>query len=573
METIQPIGESRRIKVPLLRIVKGNNPRSEEEFVEADLVKFAANIDAVDIIQDPVVTEGPDGTYPLLAGERRVRAARLSKRYGEDGEIWVLVREADPLLNEAVSLSENIEREPMTPLDEAEAAGKMLAQCGSDREEAARVLGWSPDVLNKRLGLMNAAPEVRQALRGRKIKLGHAELLSSMRKESQVAALTLLLGRELLLPVAEFKSLIEKQALVLDQAIFAKGDCAGCQHNSSNQSVLFAEAISGGKCTNKQCFDAKSEQELQARAEALKDDYQVVRIARPGENFTIVPLVSAGVKGVGDEQAKACRSCKSFGAVISGVPDKLGNVYKDMCLDVTCNVKKVAEFHKPKEEPKQEPAAGEKPNGKADAKRGSSGKAKGSDKPAAKTGSSEPTSRVKEYREKLWRKIFKVAVGKLDVPSNRMVLVALCLTRPSVIDSDQLKRDCESVIPVETLAKPAAVLKDLLSLEQKQLAQVVHQIAANVNGGFNGGLGIEDVTGILSAFDVKVSDYWKVSKSFLELLTKNEIDVVCDEIGVKAAMGAEYAKARNLKVAEFIDAVMAAKDFDFAGKVPKIMTW
>jgi hypothetical protein len=52
--------------------------------------------------------------------------------------------------------------------------------------------------------------------------------------------------------------------------------------------------------------------------------------------------VAEGDTGVGDEQAKACRACKNFGAAISAVPGKLGNVYPDLCFDASCNAKKVA---------------------------------------------------------------------------------------------------------------------------------------------------------------------------------------------------------------------------------------
>lgn len=565
-ETMKPLNGVRR-KVPLPQIVKGNNPRTE--FPESYIESLARSIDALDIIEDPVVYQSEDGTFPILAGECRIRGARKSKRYGEAGEIWVLVRDHDEALNGAVSLTENVERLGMGPVDEAHAAAKCLAACGNDRDEAARVLGWNRETLDVRLALMNAAPEVRDALRNRKIKLGHAELLASMRKESQIAALGILLGRDTLMTVNEFKALIEKAALVLDTAIFDKKDCGGCQHNSSNQAVLFAEAISGGKCTNKSCFDGKTEAELQAHATSLADEYQVVRVVRPGENFTVVPLVADGPKGVGEQQAKECRSCKSFGAVVSGVPDKMGLVYKDMCLDTVCNVKMVAAHNKPPEpanvEQKGKPDAKATGSGKGEA-RPSKAEAKG-----AATTSVEPANRVKEYREKLWRKIFTVAVAKLDIPSNRAVLLALCLTRPSVLDSHALVEAVKHVDNRSTMS-PAVMLKKVLSLDHKVLAEALQQIAANVNGGMHG-LSIDDVTGILKAFDVKVADYWKVTKPFLELLTKNEIDAVSEELAVKAALGAEYAKARNLSKGEFIDAVLATKGFDFAGKIPKIMTW
>lgn len=104
------------------------------------------------------------------------------------------------------------------------------------------------------------------------------------------------------------------------------GECAGCQHNSGNQQALFGEAIASGHCTHGSCFDAKTEASLGAKKASLSDEYpDHSHIVRPGENFTLLRLVAEGDTGVGEEQAKACRACKNFGAAISAVPE--GNVY------------------------------------------------------------------------------------------------------------------------------------------------------------------------------------------------------------------------------------------------------
>lgn len=86
-------------------------------------------------------------------------------------------------------------------------------------------------------------------------------------------------------------------------------------------------------------------------------------------------------------------------------------------------------------------------------------------------------------------------------------------------------------------------------------------------------MSIEDITGILKFYDIKVASYWKVGKSFFDLLTKNELDAVCEEIGIKQAMGATYAKARNGSKDEFIAAALAVPDFDYAGRIPKLMSY
>lgn len=567
METLTDTQQGVRRKVPLRLIVSGDNPRTH--FDPEYITSLAATIDAVDVIHDPVVTQTPEGTFKLVAGECRVRGCRQSARYGADGEIFVVIRDVDPALAHAMALTENVIRKAMSSVDEAEAAAKTLGVCKGDRDEAARILGWKREFLDNRLALMYAIPEVRAALQEKKILLGHAELLATCRKEAQAKALGLLLAQEKLMQVPEFKAFLEKAALVLDTAIFDKTECAGCHHNSSNQTALFAEVISGGKCTNKACFDGKTEIELVARKDRLSGDFQIVRIARPGENLTVTPLKADGPKGVGAEQAKACRTCKNFGAIVSAVPDKMGQEFRDMCMDVSCNVRMVAAAQKPPSAGKDEKKAPGSP-----AKAGA-GQAKAPDKTeqgSASTKPVEPSNRVKEYREKLWRMIYQVIVPKLDVAANRAVLLALCVTRPSVIDTNALENAIEPSLKVDTLAKPGKLIRQILALDQKVLGAAIGQIAANVSGGMQGGLDIADVTGILIAFDVKVADHWKIGKPFLELLTRNEIDAVCDEIGVKAAMGDKYGKAAKGSKDEYIDAILAS-GFDFVGRIPKLMTW
>lgn len=573
METVIDAPPGVLLRVPLKRVTPGNNPRTN--FDPAFMAWLQESIRAQGVLQKPLLRPRTDGKLEIVCGEQRIRA--YAAVYGDDADMDVMVQELDDAQAAAAAATENIVREPMSPVDEAQAAARTLADCNNDRAETARYLGWPPAKLDQRLALMYAIPEVRTALQEKKIYLGHAELLATCRKEAQAKALGLLLAQEKVMAVQEFKAYLEKAALVLDSAIFEKTECAGCHHNSSNQTALFAEVISGGKCTNKACFDGKTEAELEARKVRLSEEYQLVRIARVGENLTVTPLKADGAKGVGAEQAKACRLCKDFGAVVSAVPDKLGQEFRDMCMNVTCNVRMVAAAQKPAAAPKD--AKGTGSTAKGDAKAGTSGAGQAGAKPAGKTvqcatstKAAEPSTRVKEYREKLWRKIYQVVVPKLDIVANRAVLLALCLTRPSVIDSSGLQKAMEDSLKVDVLAKPAKVLRQILTLDQKVLGQAIGQIAANVSGGYQGGLDIADVTGILEAFDVKIADHWKVGKPFFELLTRNEIDAVCDEIGVKAAMGDKYGKATKGSKEEYIDAILAS-GFNFVGRIPKLMTW
>lgn len=555
-------------------IVPGHNPRTSIDPVA--LAELAETIKAVGLMQ-PILVRLINGIYELVAGERRLRAFIIA--FGEESSIPVFIRVMNDEASANGAMIENIDREPMSEVDEAEAAAKVLARYNGDRDETARRLGWKRPMLDARLALMYASDKVRAALQAKKILLGHAELLAACRKESQDAAVDHLLTQEKMMTVAELKAYLETNALVLDSAIFEKTECAACHHNSGNQASLFAEAISGGRCTNKQCFDAKTEAQINAQVEALKDEFQVVRVVRPGDNLTVIQLVAEGPKGVGKDQASACKVCKDFGAVVSSVPDKLGREYKNMCMNVTCNTQHVAaKLKAEKEAAKTQPAdaggseAGPKttePGAKApDAKAGAA--TKSTPKVAA---SSEPSNRVKEYREKLWRKIFARAVGKLAVADNRMVLMALCLTNPSVINRFALSKALEPVMTANSVTNgPAELLSVISQLDQAQLGSALNHIAASVNDSGNA-LAIKDVSGILKFFDIKIENYWKVDKTFIDLLTKNEIDAVCEEIGIKTAMGAEYAKLRNGPKEEYITAVVSVKDFDYRGRIPTLVRY
>ena len=323
---ITPQGEPALVSVSL--IFPGRNPR--EWFDPVKMEHLEASIRAQWLLQAILVKPVDGGQYEIVAGERRFRAFTAVHGSGADIKMPVLITSLDESQAEMAALTENVTREGMTPVEEAQSAARVLAHFNGDRDEAALSLGWKREFFDRRAALMYAVDEVRAALQAKKIGLGHAELLAVLRKEVQKQALEGLLKLPMLPTVADFKERLEKAALSLDSAIFSKDECAGCQFNSGNQQALFAESISGGHCTNKPCYDGKTEAELQSRVTALQSDYQVVKIVRAGDNFTVVPLRADGPKGVGEEQAKACRTCEHFGAAVSALPDKLGEKFTNL---------------------------------------------------------------------------------------------------------------------------------------------------------------------------------------------------------------------------------------------------
>jgi ParB family transcriptional regulator, chromosome partitioning protein len=300
---------------------------------------------------------------------------------------------------------------------------------------------------------------------------------------------------------------------------------------------------------------------------------------RPGENATLEPLRADGSKGVGEAQAKACRTCGDFGACVSAVPDKLGLVYKDVCFNKTCNDEKVAANAKAIKVAQEASNAAQAPATNTQSKESQQAtnasapkpKAGNTTQPTKVVPSAEPRGAVKEYREAIWRAVFKRAAEKLPVLQNRALLVALAVHRPSDLDRFASSGAIEKALGIKLDAESntQALLSSILGLEQNALATALQHLAANVSSNAP----INDVTGYLQALDIKIEQYWKLNETFLDILTKTEIDAVCSEIGLADAAGKNYDKLKNGPKKDFVKAMLAVEGFQYVGAVPALMRW
>ncbi|MBN3754275.1 PRTRC system ParB family protein [Paraburkholderia sp. Tr-20389] len=540
------------------------NPR--KYFDPAQMEELTASVREKGVIQPVIVRTLADGGFALVAGGRRYKAAMAA--HGEDYEIPVVVREIDEVEAKQLAIIENIQRADMSPAEEAIAAAEQVGLCKGDRDEVARIFGWTRTTLDKRLALMNCSTDVLEALTTRTILLGHAELLAALPKETQDKLLPVIVKEGK--PVAEVKKTIEQVACSLAAAIFDKTDCAGCQHNSSNQGEMFGESISTGNCTNRTCFNEKTEKQLDAVATGLRDDYPVVRIVRAGDNHTRIQLAVEGPKGVGEEQAKACHACQNYGAAVSGLPDSIGKVYKGQCFDTVCNMKMVA-----KQLQAAKAAAAPKIDAKADAKAGATAKA------PAKAGSAKPSTtsnppatvvaesdRIKTYRVALWRKVLRREVGSSPALAQRYLLAMALAGHSRCVDDLSLKGIWEKLtdekITTNDVAKTAEAV---VSADDEKVAHALTGIAVSAIQG----LDVHQLTGLCRHHRLDLTRHWKLCKEFLELITKSEMMVVADELGIRAALGDEFKKVFGKSKAEVIEALLAVKDFDYTGKIPKIL--
>ncbi|MFC6281176.1 PRTRC system ParB family protein [Polaromonas aquatica] len=560
------------VRIPIRQITAGFNYR--RRFNKTKMDELVEDIKRQGLLQD-ILIRPLNGAYQVVAGHRRLRAVELA--FGEEAEIGAMVRIMTDAEATAAMVSENKIREDTSAIEDAEAATRMLGLLNGDREETARRLGWSPHTLNARLGLMNATDKVRDAYIDEKILLGHVEILAALIKDVQDGVLEKMLARPKVPTVPELKAMAEQILLNLDAAIFDKGECGGCHYNTGKQQAMFETSFEGTRCTNRGCYEKKTETELESRRQALTGDYQVVRIVRPGDNMTVVPLRATGAKGVGEDQALACRTCGDFGACISAAPDKLGMSFKDVCFNSTCNAEKVDA--RVKAEQQTEAAAKEQETAGAagaDEAKEKSPAPKGTNstkaaKAPTKAASSEPRNAVKEYRESVWRKVFQRAALRLPVAQSRALLIALCLHSPRTLSHSDATKAVGKVIGHDDLSSLEAggLLGSLLKLDQKGLGDSMQQIPAFVGTD----LSINAIAEMMTALDIKIEQHWKVNEAFFDLLTKTEVDAVCIELGLDKAIGKEYPKLKVGGKADYIKAILAIDGYDYVGKIPALMRW
>lgn len=162
-------------EVAITDVVRGRyQPR--REFDEESLNELAASISAQGLLQPVVIRPRVQGGYELIAGERRWRAARIAGL----SRIPALIKEATDEQASAMALIENIQREDLNPLEEAQALERLKEEFGLTQQQVADAVGKSRVAVTNLLRLLNLAAPVREMLLSGEIEMGHARALLSL---------------------------------------------------------------------------------------------------------------------------------------------------------------------------------------------------------------------------------------------------------------------------------------------------------------------------------------------------------------------------------------------------------
>jgi len=246
-------------------------------FDKVRLEQLAESIKAVGVQQPAVVRKAQGDSYEIVAGERRWRAAKIAGL----ATLPCVVRDLDDVTVLKIRTIENLQREDVHPLDEADGFARLLEKAVYDAEHLAQEVGKSVSYVYQRLRLLDLISPAREMLVKGKMTAGHAILIARLQPDQQKEVLTYCVRRgESQAPsVCELDEYIRENILMdLAKTVFRKDDadlvpqagaCTICQKRTGSQPALFADVCKKDYCGDPACFQKKLDALLVIRGKEL----------------------------------------------------------------------------------------------------------------------------------------------------------------------------------------------------------------------------------------------------------------------------------------------------------------
>lgn len=267
------------------------NPRKNIDEMEPGLLELAENIRHVGILQPICVRPTKDGMFEIVYGYRRYSAAI----YAGLKEVLAIVRELSDDEAEDLAITENLQREDVTPLDEAAAFKRALDTGRHTYEGLSSKFGKSESYIHGRMKLNYLIPEMAGLLKKEEINVGVAIEIAKYEAEIQQEVYRLHFKNDDPMSwknvrIKEIaKRLYDQYMPQLDRYNFDMTDCEKCGKNTRNQ-VLFKECAGEcGACQDKTCLYTKNANFLRDKAiQMLKDDPRTMIAVQPDFSIEMV---------------------------------------------------------------------------------------------------------------------------------------------------------------------------------------------------------------------------------------------------------------------------------------------
>lgn len=168
-------------ELPINEIIP-NRDQPRKTFDEAALEELAQSIKQHGVLQPLLVRPIPSGGYQLVAGERRWRACRIAGL----NKVPVVIKELTDTETMEIAIIENLQREDLNPIEEAEGLQALIDKCGYTQEEVAMSVGKSRPAIANSLRLLRLPQEVRDMTKNGDISAGHARALLAFDNEAMM---------------------------------------------------------------------------------------------------------------------------------------------------------------------------------------------------------------------------------------------------------------------------------------------------------------------------------------------------------------------------------------------------
>ena len=176
----EPTGKSPYQLLPIYK-VEPNPDQPRQDFDEEELQALSESISIHGVVQPLTVRELSTGYYQIIAGERRWRAARMANL----SEIPAVIIEADDKKVMELALIENLQRQDLNPVEEAQGYMSLMTDYGLTQDETAKRVGKSRPAVANALRLLNLPDEVLEMVRCGKLSAGHARAALSIKAEKK----------------------------------------------------------------------------------------------------------------------------------------------------------------------------------------------------------------------------------------------------------------------------------------------------------------------------------------------------------------------------------------------------
>jgi ParB family transcriptional regulator, chromosome partitioning protein len=348
--------EYRNVPITVL-VESASNPR--KRFDEKSIEELAASFKTQGVLAPLLVRELEQSKYEVVAGARRLRAARLAELASVPVRI-VKLTDSEAIEAQVV---ENLQREDIHPLEEA-LGFKSLLELGEPAYTIATIAsraGKSEAYVYGRIRLADLIPPVAEAFLKDQITIGHALLIAKLPTSQQQEAFAAAFrgmwtsegNSQVLIPVRELAVWIEMNVLLQlasaafdkqdEKLVSAAGSCVNCPKRTGFNKLLFAD-VRKDSCTDPQCFQAKIDAHV---SKTLESKPQLVQISSAWNSREGAPLgrnryVELEIRktkpnGAGTKLPPIHKPCDKMTEAIVTDGGKRGQLVK-VCADPTCRV-------------------------------------------------------------------------------------------------------------------------------------------------------------------------------------------------------------------------------------------